>query len=350
MYKTEIISSFKEFQELGSIWDQVLEESYSHNIHLQYEWLFNWYKCFGKKSQLSIILIKEKEKIIAIAPLIIIKQTYKKLIPYKQLVFIGDKILDWGDFIVLTNNVSVYEKIFSEIFKLKFDEILLHNLPPNSLAIKYLKNNFTQFKAKLKEHSPCLFINTSNQDWSHYYKTTSFKFVRKDLRRCYNNINKYNWHLEMSVLDDVPFEIDKMEVIYNKSQERKNRFSHFGMENYKLFLLNVIEFFKKKNQVRLFYLNINEKPVAFYLCFIYKNVLYFYNTGFDPLYSKFSPAKILMKEVIHYGFNNGISEINFMRGFSEYKTKWTNSYRINYQFKLLNNRSLLGIINKFRSI
>lgn len=349
MYKTEFISSFKEFQELGSIWDQVLEESYSHNIHLQYEWLFNWYKYFGKESQLSIILIKEEEKIIAIAPLIIIKQIYKKIIPYKQLVFIGDKILDWGDFIVLKNDVSVYEKLFSEIFKLKFNEILLHNIPPNSFAIKYLKNNFAHLKAKLKEHSPCLFIDSSNQDWLQYYKTTSFKFIRKDLRRCYNNINKYNWHFEISAIDNVSSEIDKMEVLYNNSQGRKNRFSNFDDKYYKLFLLSVIEFFKKKNQVRLFYLNINDKPVAFYLCFIYKNVLHFYNTGYDPIYSKLSPAKVLMKEVIQYGFNNGFSEINFMRGFSDYKTKWTNSYRKNFQFKLLNSRSFFGIINRFRS-
>jgi CelD/BcsL family acetyltransferase involved in cellulose biosynthesis len=346
--KLEVINSLQDFYSLKNLWSELLIESGSKNVHLQFEWMYNWYITFGKNSELLILLVKEDDKIIGIAPLVRNKKKIKKIFNIKQIVFLGNGILDWGDFIIAESKEEVLKLFLQKIDFYNSGEVVLHNIQDDSPNLSSIQDIIKQKRFILKKHSKCFYIDSLNQSWDDFYKTTSFKFVRKDMRRIYNHINEFSWNVTETEFESVDEDMKKMERLYNLSQIRKGRYSHFTNASYINFLKNIINEFKLKDEVRVFYLNLEGKPIAYYLCFIYKNAIYFYNTGFDSTYDKLSPAKILMNEIIKKSFEQGYSEINFMRGASEYKTKWTETFRTNYQIKWFCEKGFYGFLNKFR--
>jgi CelD/BcsL family acetyltransferase involved in cellulose biosynthesis len=67
--------------------------------------------------------------------------------------------------------------------------------------------------------------------------------------------------------------------------------------------------------------------------------------AFDPNYSNLYPSKLLLYELVKYCHANNLKEFHFMRGETDYKSKWTKTHRINYRFTFQNRKSLYGKIS-----
>ena len=62
------INHFKDFISLKNTWDMLLEHS-SNEVFSTWEWLSTWWKYFGNNKKLLILLAKENDRIVGIAPL-----------------------------------------------------------------------------------------------------------------------------------------------------------------------------------------------------------------------------------------------------------------------------------------
>jgi len=102
MLKVEVIKTTKEFQNLREEWNNLLSESKADTIFLTWEWLFTWWENYGMNRELTIFLIKEKEMLIGIAPLMICKE-YVAGLPVRLLKFIGSEEVcsEYLDFITI---------------------------------------------------------------------------------------------------------------------------------------------------------------------------------------------------------------------------------------------------------
>ena len=88
------------------------------------------------------------------------------------------------------------------------------------------------------------------------------------------------------------------------------------------FLLDVARAFAVRDMLRIFALHYEGEIAAVILGFAYRNDLYGYLTGFDPKYSRFSLASILLYESLRHCCENGFEAWNFCRGDEPYKTDW----------------------------
>jgi CelD/BcsL family acetyltransferase involved in cellulose biosynthesis len=64
-------------------------------------------------------------------------------------------------------------------------------------------------------------------------------------------------------------------------------------------------------------------------------VYYYYTSGFSPGFKKFSPGSILIFKIVENAVQNGIKQINFLKGGEEYKYKW--GAKDNYTYKIIFN-------------
>ena len=69
MISVEKISQESEFSNLQTTWNNLLKQSDADNPFLTWEWLYSWWKFYGDKSELMILVVREDDKTVALAPL-----------------------------------------------------------------------------------------------------------------------------------------------------------------------------------------------------------------------------------------------------------------------------------------
>lgn len=85
--------------------------------------------------------------------------------------------------------------------------------------------------------------------------------------------------------------------------------------------------FARKNQVRLYTLNVDGRAIASVYMLGKGQTRYFYQSGYDPEFSKQSPGLVLLARTIEDAFTEGASEYDFLHGSEPYKFEWANGER-----------------------
>jgi len=85
MLKLRVIEDFNEFENLRNVWNSILQRSFDNNIFSTWEWLWCWWKHFGKS-----------------------RRHFGEL---RRVEFIGSPHADYNNFILLKKEVK-YAKLF----------------------------------------------------------------------------------------------------------------------------------------------------------------------------------------------------------------------------------------------
>ena len=80
--------------------------------------------------------------------------------------------------------------------------------------------------------------------------------------------------------------------------------------------------FQRQGQLRLRFLRQGNLPLAAWYCFECHGRLFVYQTGLAPEWEKRSAGNILLFEVIRESFDEGLKEVDLLRG-GHYKSHWT---------------------------
>jgi len=92
------INSVDEFKSIRGTWNDLLAKGRDKNIFLTWEWLFEWWEHFNENKKLKILMIEDRDDIIAIIPLLC--STYRTfLISYSVVENIGLNLSDYGGII-----------------------------------------------------------------------------------------------------------------------------------------------------------------------------------------------------------------------------------------------------------
>ncbi|MDL1875431.1 GNAT family N-acetyltransferase [Cytophagia bacterium CHB2] len=350
MIHIERIDTLAEFASLREEWNDLLAASGSESIHLRHEWLYTWAVHFLAKKDLLVLRLCEGNDTIGFAPLQVRTIRLRGMLPYRQVLFLGDPESDFSDFIVARHREQALRAIFARLrSRLTWGEMLFHNISDTSPNLYALKDILVRESAIVREQTKCYYIDTQAVTWEQYYATTSKSFVQQDLRRLHNHLRDKNWEVVESPLTDIHREIETIYFLHHCSQTRKARSSYYASDRYRRFIAAMMEELKRFGEIRLFYLLLDKKPIAFVLGFHFRKIFYYWNIGFDSAHQKLSPSKVLLAEVIQRCFHSGVNEFNFMRGDSDYKTRWTKQFRSNFQIRWLNERGFYGFFNQYRS-
>lgn len=90
-------------------------------------------------------------------------------------------------------------------------------------------------------------------------------------------------------------------------------------------------------------LRVNGSIVAYHLGFQIKGTFFCWSVAHDPVYSAYSPGKILMRLHIEHCFQTGMQEFDFMAGEESYKSHWTDFRRDNQALSIKRNNWRLKV-------
>lgn len=298
---------------------------------MTWEWQFYWWESSGEA--LFIILIREQNDLIGILPFIRIRHIF-----FHTLKLIGSPHSDYLDFIVKKGcEKKVLDYFFSEYLKKnrKIGIIELDAINERSPHIQILLNELPPSVFKFqKSEKTCPYI-TLPASWEAYLKSLS-PSMRYFINRKERRIAK-NFKAKFGIVKNECELQARMEDFIEQHQKRWNQRDFPGAFQpgaFRQFHNKIAACLFEKGYLKLYYLELDQKPVASFYLFQYNTAVLYYLSGFDPAYAGYSPGLVLMGRVIRDAIENGINEFDFMRGSSDYKFKWTREKRTNISFSL----------------
>jgi len=339
MLKIDLVSEFSEFEKLEVEWNKLVRSEPSEEmVFLAHEWFDCWWKSFSKDTRLHTIVVKDNNKIVGIAPLMM-KKTLIRGLPVKLLSFIDNGNSGHNNFIVDTTRRSeILEKIIECLVDKMpvWDLLELKRIPPKSLNFQILREVLHSkrilFAEKEGTYAPYLRIGS---DWDSFFKSKSRK-TRKTIRNIQNRLDKRGSYFVQKITDFEGYKEVKSklyEISANSWAEEKGN-SLNNPEN-RLFFDKVSYFAALRGWLLIWILHLNEEPIAFEYHLKYKGKVHGLRSYYKQSYSDVSPGAFLNYYIIQHLFEDStIYEYDMGGGADFYKLRWTKDYRRHITFHI----------------
>jgi CelD/BcsL family acetyltransferase involved in cellulose biosynthesis len=320
---TEVISNMGALEEISEEWNQLYNESFTATPFQSPFWIISWWRNFGG-GNLFTIVVRNNSKLIGLASFYI----YKEKNSERVICLTGTGISDYLNALylsefsgIVTEQISNYlEKHTGEWDRCDFQE-----LPETSVLLNCFKNS-SLFRVNVCKQSDCSFIDTA-PDGS--LKKALPGKLRKNAKDYLNKIKAVH-RFQFEKTDDP----EDLILLHHKRWNDKNERGVLENSVVQKFHKDVYEHRYSIGNVHYFVLKIEMIPVACYYVLTRKSHAYFYLSGFDPLYSKFSPGTVALFLSIKNLSERGITCFDFLRGNETYKKFWGVKIKSNYRLQI----------------
>jgi len=302
-----------------------------------------WWKHFGRKRKLVLLLAEENGEILGMAPLM---YTVHELFGLRQgkIEFIGTPDSDYGNFILIGKGRECIE-LFIEYLENtaeKWNCIELTDIPENAECLPHLRKFSTDLKpihecpyTLLPESYEKFLMGLSRNQRKNIYRTSrrveeAFKVEFID------HSDRQSLHEGMQCLFD----------LHQKRWESRGFPGVFADERVRAFHLDIAKLFAERKWLCLFSMSLSGKPVSAVYGFKYQSKFYEYITGLDPMHSKYNVGNLLRAQLINKLIQERITEFDFMRGAEEYKDRWNTTTRWNHRAIIPRKGFLGGVRNR----
>ena len=274
-------------------------------------WLQVWWESFGAGHELFIRRVKENNKVIGIAPLMIKDRT---------AYFIGSiDVCDYQDFVVVPGKESLFFKAILDDLKNSGIETLdLKHVRPDSTVMKNLPLVAEVMGLSMtSEQQDVSYEMDLPADFENYLESLTTKQrheVRRKLRRLMEEGNiVYRFEENGAGLTRA---LDTFFRMFVESRQDKAAFLTEQMKSYFRLLVDTMAGI---GLLRLGVLELDKKPVAEILCFDYNDCIYLYNSGYDPQYVSLSAGLLSKVLAIKDSIEKGKKKFDFLKGAEPYK-------------------------------
>lgn len=275
------------------------------------EWMQTWWQIFGAGTRPFVRSVKDGDKVIGIAPLMI-----RNDIAY----LIGDTdVCDYLDFIVTPGMENDFFVVLLDYLKQNSIKSLdLNHVRPDSTVLENLIKAAETKNCRVTTHKETVsFEMDLPSSFDKYLETLSAKQrheVRRKLRRLteegrieYRFIEKGN---------ELPAAMDVFFRMFTQSRQDKAVFMTEQMKSYFRLLVDAM---KEIGLFKLGVLELDNKPVAEISCFDYDDCMYLYNSGYDPQYVSLSVGLLSKVLAIKDSIEKGKKRFDFLKGAEAYK-------------------------------
>jgi len=216
-----------------------------------------------------------------------------------------------------------------------WDEILLAQLPDSSPNFEFVNRALkrSEYDVAKEVLIGCPYLEMAG-NFESYFKRLG-KNLKHDIAKKTRRLGEDGLAPDFEPAGNISARLlEELRELNRKRFEATEHRSFFLKDDRYAFLRELAGVFNEKKRWLVFAFRVRGRLVAYRLCFLYNEVVYDWNTSFDVEYFKYSLGKILLKPVLSYCFEKGYLVFDFMAGGEDYKLKWTDKIRTNYQFSV----------------
>jgi CelD/BcsL family acetyltransferase involved in cellulose biosynthesis len=187
------------------------------------------------------------------------------------------------------------------------------------LAARLSERNWIISDVRINE---CPFIRLEGYSWETYLKELGSS-QRYNFQRRLRNLEKTDgFRFEQHTDLDVIIDLHK-----KRWSERGGLSEAFQTDNIVAFHREFSRLASERGWLRLLSVWIQDQPIAGLYGLRYGAKFYFYQSGFDPAFSRYSAGLVIMGLAIKTALEEGATEYDLLHGCEEYKFHWTRERR-----------------------
>lgn len=310
----ESFSDDSGFRALRDEWVALESRAASKNIFLTHAWQHTWWQEMGAGLQLDLLAFREAGRLVGVVP------AYRELVDGRPVARFGGglEVTDYCGFIVEPGyELEVgfqYVKHLLETPGLALD---FHFLRENGVTLRSLQTALAyldiEFHAEVEDVSPRVVVDGN---WEDHLATLSKK-DRHELRRKRRRLDEAgSWEVRETAPATVEADLDTFFALHARSTRAK---ADFLTSDVRRFFEHITGHLLELGWLSLRTLLLDGQAVAAVLGFVYDGKLLLYNSGYDPEYNRISAGFVLMSEEIRLAIEQGLTEVDFLRGNESYK-------------------------------
>ncbi|TET16633.1 MAG: GNAT family N-acetyltransferase [Dehalococcoidia bacterium] len=299
------------FASLNSYWTDSRHNLNWGSIFVFPGWLQVSWQVFGSGAELYLGVVRQREKIIGIAPLLVKEET-------ASIIGSAD-VCDYLDFIVAPGmGRDFFSVLLDDLRQKGINHLDLRRLRPDSTVLTDLvaiaKERRYDIRYQLVDVSLELELPST---WDEYLAKLTGKQrreVRRKLRRLWEAGN-----VDYHIVEDSAAVHDAMDTflkLFSESREDKATFMTAQMES---FFRSLADTMAEAGLLRLGILELDTLPTAIVMCFDYNDCVYLYNSGYNPRYSALSVGLLCKVLCIKDSIQRGRKRFDFLKGGEPYK-------------------------------
>ena len=217
--------------------------------------------------------------------------------------------------VVADRELDFFELCWPYIESMPWSNLRLESIPESSPTLTHLveiaRSNGHEVLVTESDKTPYAELP---EQWEEYLLNLRKK-DRHELRRKIRRLDAGAEYRQYEATNTVEM-MDEFFRLMSLSSDEK---SSFLIKENKIFFTKIAAVFTRRDQFKLFFLEIDGVNVAACICFDYGGKFLLYNSGYDPEYSSLSIGLINKAFTINTAIEQGKSEYNFLKGIERYK-------------------------------
>jgi CelD/BcsL family acetyltransferase involved in cellulose biosynthesis len=332
LVQVEKIESAEAFERLAGEWTELLAASRSDCLFLTWEWLFTWWKHLSGSRRLSILAVRSRGELIALAPFASRPRRLEKFLSVGALEFLGTGSVgsDYLDLIVRPGHATPAIRALAAAVIDAGAAVGLGQVPPDapntlSLADELGKREWTVRSTKT---DVCPFIDLTGHSWDSYLDDLGSAH-RYNFRRRLRNLERLGAIRFARVETEAERgqALRELVALHQMRWQPRGGSSAFDRPALADFHEELSGLALARGWLRLFTLRLDDVAIAAVYGFRYRNTFYFYQSGFDPRHARASVGLIAVGLSIKAAVDEGATEYDFLHGDEAYKFHWARRTR-----------------------
>ncbi len=274
-------------------------------------WLQVWWQVFGTETDLFIREVRDDDKLIGVAPLMVKENT---------AYFIGGTdVCDYLDFIISPGRGNeFFTALLDDFINSGIRQLDLKHVRPDSTVYRYLVNTARdrgyQVECPAEDVSVEMELPTTWEEYLEVLNSKQRHEVKRKLRRL-SEAGEINYRL----IDDISAVPDFMDQFFKMFTESRTDKAEFLTKQREAFFRTLVDNISEAGLLRLGILELDGRGMASIICFDYNNSIYLYNSGYDPEYNYLSVGLLSKVLCIQKSIEAGRRKFDFLKGAEAYK-------------------------------
>jgi CelD/BcsL family acetyltransferase involved in cellulose biosynthesis len=325
-----LLRNVQQFEALRPEWNDLLSRSAADTIFLTWEWLCAWWEAYGgENDELFIVTVRERSgELIAILPMFRRFRPWFPLVRIRTVLFIGDGSAD-SDYLDAILMSGREDAILNAVWKWLSVErsawgvLQLSNVPESSSTYRWLQRTSSQSQLVSRSDDIVCAVAELPNSWDEYLASLKPRFrtkVRSTLRDLMTGNGFRFYRIDNSA--DLTAGLQTLYDLHGKRWELKGTEGVFRNPKKRRFYEQFTDLFLKRGWLAFDFLELNGRPVACQMCFIYRGTQFLLQEGFDPEFGSDSVGIGLRALVFKRAIEDGLRRYDFLAGIGRHKTQW----------------------------
>lgn len=322
----ELIDSADRFEAIRAEWTELLAASPAESPFLTWEWLHAWWTHLSAGRRLAIVTVRNRERLIAIAPLCASRGRMPLMWGY-EFMGTGSAGSDYLDAIVRPGDETKALNGLADFAQWKDIAIQLVRLPQHSalakLAFPLAGNGWS---VRTAGDGYCPFIRLSGHTWDSFLSTIG-PAHRATTRRRLRLLDRTFAMRFARVTDDAMREYALARLFEFHGARFGVKGTAFNTKALRTFHLDATARLQGAGILRLFTLHLNDELAGVMYGMSFKDRFYFYQHGHDPRFQSHGIGRAVLDLSIRAAIQEGLAEFDLLYGGEAYKSAWTKERR-----------------------